>query len=135
MHFGGFCFPHSYCSAAFEWDADERGWTLPLTPTEPLEPGDYMLDIPIVGMFSGREYYYFRLDPAILALPPMAQNPNEITVAEAGDGAAKAGGASSGWLEAFPLSSALISALMALVMLRHMRQRCALMRRPGPWPS
>jgi hypothetical protein len=96
---------------------------LRLTPTEPLEPGDYMLDIPIGGMFSGREYYYFRVDPAIVTLPPMAEDPNNLVISEVSDNATPISSGSSGWLEAFPLSSALISAMMALVMLRRMRQK------------
>ena len=87
---------------------------LSLLPAEPLEPGDYMLDIPTGGMFAGREYYYFRVDPEVTALPPLALAENDT---------AHAATANSIWLEMFPISAALFSALIVLVMLRRMRQK------------
>jgi len=39
---------------------------LRLTPLQALEAGTYMLDVPSGGMFAGREYYYFRVDPAAM---------------------------------------------------------------------
>ena len=90
---------------------------LMLTPAEPLETGTYMLDIPTGGMFAGREYYYFTVDPAVTALPPLATAETKTSRPEPG------GGSSPIWLEILPLSAAVISGWMALVMLRRMRQK------------
>ncbi|MCA9956344.1 MAG: hypothetical protein KC434_16565, partial [Anaerolineales bacterium] len=90
-----------------------------LSPTEPLAAGDYMLDIPTGGMFAGREYYYFRVDPTVAALPPLVASPEATVVAEP----VVAASSSSGWLNLLPLSSALISGAMALLMLNRMRQK------------
>ena len=48
-----------------------------LVPNEALEPGTYLLDIPSGGMFAGREYYYFRIDPAA-ATPLLAAEDAEV---------------------------------------------------------
>ncbi|MCB8982092.1 MAG: hypothetical protein H6657_32220, partial [Ardenticatenaceae bacterium] len=90
-----------------------------LSPTEPLAAGNYMLDIPTGGMFAGREYYYFRVDPTVAALPPLVASPEASVVAEP----VVAASSSSGWLNLLPLSSALISGAMALLMLNRMRQK------------
>jgi heme/copper-type cytochrome/quinol oxidase subunit 1 len=92
---------------------------LSLTPVEPLEVGNYMLDIPSGGMFAGREYYYFQVDPDVTSLPPLVEAVNSVS-----DRAALNGPTNPPfWLELLPLSAALISGLMALVMLRRMRQK------------
>jgi hypothetical protein len=89
---------------------------LRLIPEErPLEPGDYLLDIPTGGMFAGREYYYFRVDPTITTLPLLASPPKVI--AEVTDQAP------GRWLEIFPLSATLISACFAWVVARRLRQK------------
>lgn len=91
---------------------------LSLTPLEPLEPGDYMLDTPIGGMFAGREYYYFRVDPTVTTLPVLA----EETVVPV-DPAAEVAPTNPAWLEMLPLLAALISSAMALLMLNRMRKK------------
>jgi heme/copper-type cytochrome/quinol oxidase subunit 1 len=96
---------------------------LSLKPAEPLETGNYMLDIPIGGMFAGREYYYFRVDPIVTALPPMALGLSDLPDEESSLTATTPSGGTEGWLEVFPLSAALISGLMALIMGRRMRQK------------
>jgi hypothetical protein len=48
---------------------------LRLTADKRLVAGTYVLDIPAGGMFAGREYYYFRLDPAATDLPTTASWP------------------------------------------------------------
>lgn len=101
---------------------------LQLAPAESLPPGDYMLNIPTGGMFAGREYYYFRLDPAVTTLPPLVTvnsgDAAEMQTAPAPAAAATPSNpANGGWLEIFPLSAALISALFAVIMLRRMRQK------------
>ncbi|MFN2164401.1 MAG: cbb3-type cytochrome c oxidase subunit I [Candidatus Promineifilaceae bacterium] len=91
---------------------------LSLIPTEPLEAGSYMLDIPTGGMFAGREYYYFRVDEAVTTLPPLAAAEND----DANHGAATVP-SSPLWLELLPLSAAIFSGLIVLLMLRRMRQK------------
>jgi heme/copper-type cytochrome/quinol oxidase subunit 1 len=91
---------------------------LSLTPLEPLEAGSYMLDIPTGGMFAGREYYYFRVDPEVTTLPPLAGAENG-----APDHTAAPVLSNPLWLELLPVSAALISGLIALVMLRRMRHK------------
>lgn len=91
---------------------------LSLTPVAPLEEGNYMLDIPTGGMFAGREYYYFRVDPDVVALPPLANSAADADARPQSNGTS-----SPAWLEILPLSAAIISGLMALVMLRRMRQK------------
>ncbi|MCA9910823.1 MAG: hypothetical protein KC519_19340, partial [Anaerolineae bacterium] len=98
---------------------DDSGRQLALTPGEALQPGDYMLSIPVDGMFAGREYYYFRLDPSVTALPVVApetatsetvatdQQPTESAV----------------WLEVFPLTAAGISLLMVWTMIGRLRKK------------
>ena len=39
----------------------EPGRRLGLEFAHPLEPGDYMVDVPIGGMFAGRERFFFRV--------------------------------------------------------------------------
>ncbi len=92
-----------------------------LSSTEPLAAGEYMLDIPTGGMFAGREYYYFRVDPTVAALPPLVPS-IEATAAAVAEPVA-ATNSSPGWLNLLPLSSALISGAMALLMLNRMRQK------------
>ncbi len=50
---------------------------LRLVPLESLAPGAYMLDIPTGGMFAGRQYYYFRVDPSVTTLPALVGPPGE----------------------------------------------------------
>jgi heme/copper-type cytochrome/quinol oxidase subunit 1 len=52
-----------------------------LVPSETLEPGVYVLDIPTGGMFSGREYYYFRIDPEAVT-PPLVADAAQEAVSE-----------------------------------------------------
>lgn len=92
-----------------------------LSPMEPLAAGEYVLDIPTGGMFAGREYYYFRVDPTVAALPPLVPSIEAAAAAVAEPVAAT--NSSSGWLNLLPLSSALISGAMALLMLNRMRQK------------
>lgn len=94
-----------------------------LTPDEPLERGDYMLDIPIGGMFAGREYYYFRVDPAITSLPPLVSKSSNLIVDIDTSIQTSSSTASNKLLEVFPLSAAGISGLMALIMIKRMRQK------------
>jgi hypothetical protein len=54
---------------------------LRLAPDKPLDAGTYVLDIPAGGMFAGREYYYFRLDPVATDLPTTASWPGHGTAA------------------------------------------------------
>jgi len=90
-----------------------------LSPAEPLAAGDYMLDIPTGGMFAGREYYYFRVDPTTASLPQMA----EETAVSAPVTTATAPTTNPAWLESLPLLAAFISGAMALMMLNRMRQK------------
>lgn len=87
-----------------------------LSPTEPLTAGDYMLDIPTGGMFAGREYYYFRVDPTITTVPPLVEE-TAVTLP------APTRATNPAWLEIFPLLASLISGAMALIMLNRMRQK------------
>lgn len=96
---------------------------LRLTPSQPLEPGDYMLDIPTGGMFAGREYYYFRIDPQVTTLPPVVAGTRENAAAYATPASETSARTSTGWLEIFPLGAALISASMVAIMLRRLRQK------------
>jgi hypothetical protein len=66
-------------------------------------------------MFAAREYYYFRIDPAVTALPPMAPSTPAVT--------SKARLAPGRWLEIFPLSAVLISASFVLVIARRLGQK------------
>lgn len=93
---------------------------LTLTPVAPLQAGNYLLDIPTGGMFAGREYYYFSIDPAVTALPPLAQ-PVDNSPEHATASPAEASGA--GWLEILPLVAAITSGVMAMVMINRMRQK------------
>lgn len=94
---------------------------LVLSPLEQsLPPGNYMLNIPTGGMFAGREYYYFRIDPGIGTLPPLAASPEVAAMAVDSNPATNAG---PGWLNLLPLSSAVISGVMVLLMLNRMRQK------------
>ena len=95
---------------------DAGGRQLVLTPTETLESGDYMLTIPVDGMFAGREYYYFRLDPFVAALPVISpEQPVASTTPQQP--------ASTVWLEVFPLTSAMISLLLVWVMVGRLRTK------------
>ena len=49
-----------------------------LTPLQALEAGTYMLDVPSGGMFAGREYYYFRVDPSATAPAQLSSAAVEI---------------------------------------------------------
>jgi hypothetical protein len=93
---------------------------LTLAPVAPLAAGDYLLDIPSGGMFAGRQYYYFTVDPAVATLPPLAQStarsPEQVPAPAAED-------AAPGWLEILPLAAALTSGVMALIMVNRMRQK------------
>lgn len=89
---------------------------LRLIPAAPLEPGNYMLDIPIGGMFAGRNYYFFRVDTAVTTLPPIVSTEIQAPAT------AKTADAPS-WLTLLPLSSTLISGIMALIMFQRMRQK------------
>jgi heme/copper-type cytochrome/quinol oxidase subunit 1 len=88
---------------------------LRLIPAVPLEAGNYMLNIPTGGMFAGRDYYYFRIDPTITVLPPVAPS---LTAAEA-----TAVSEPGRWLEIFPVSATLISAAFALLIARRLRRK------------
>jgi heme/copper-type cytochrome/quinol oxidase subunit 1 len=108
---------------------------LRLTPRQPLEAGAYLLDIPIGGMFAGREYYYFRIDPSVTGLPELVQtgqvnaltensiSTQDVSKSESGIGGFISAGWAINWLEILPLSSAIISGWMALIMLKRMRQK------------
>lgn len=92
-----------------------------------LAPGNYMLDIPIGGMFAGREYYYFRIDPQVTTLPPLVPVEAQVEPVSAADQSAAPappGAASFNLgLEIFPFISFLISAVMAAIMLVRMRRK------------
>jgi hypothetical protein len=100
-----------------------------LVPTEnPLEAGSYMLDMPIGGMFAGREYYYFRIDPE--SLTQLVYVPTEGTeVAAPASSATESvpvaaiSPARDLWLEIFPLSAALISLAISMIMVRRLLQK------------
>lgn len=92
---------------------------LRLTPEQPLAPGAYLLAMPTGGMFAGREFYYFSVDPSVAALPPIVSLP----VAETGAAATEPTTPVDPWLVVLPLVSALLSAALALVMLRRLRRR------------
>ena len=93
---------------------------LRLTPTEPLDAGNYLITMPTGGMFAGREFYYFRIDPAVTALPPVVGPPS--VVAASASPAVTAPEDARG-LVVLPLISALLSAGLALVMGRRLAQR------------
>jgi hypothetical protein len=94
-----------------------------LQPVEPLDAGNYMLDIPTGGMFAGRDYYYFRIDPAITALPPIVRT-ELVEQPEAVVNTVTPGGRTAvSWLEIFPLSSAVLSGAMALIMANRLRRK------------
>jgi heme/copper-type cytochrome/quinol oxidase subunit 1 len=95
---------------------------LRLVPTEPLEEGDYMLDIPSGGMFAGREYYYFRVDPtatfpALIGSSALALQPSDL------GGPQPASPTPGLWLELLPLSAALLSGLASGTMLKRLRHK------------
>ena len=92
---------------------------LRLTPEQPLAAGTYLITMPTGGMFAGREFYYFSVDPAVAALPPIVASP----AAASGEPAVEATAPSEPWLVVLPLVSALLSAALALVMLRRLRRR------------
>jgi len=96
---------------------------LQLIPKERLLTGNYLLDVPSGGMFAGREYYYFRLDPAAINLPPLADLPKSGSPNNAASLPVKSALGSVSWLEVLPLSSAVISAWMAITMIRRIRQK------------
>jgi hypothetical protein len=92
---------------------------LRLMPEQPLAAGAYLISMPTGGMFAGREFYYFSVDPAVAALPPIVALPASHT-----DNLAREPVVSNEpWLVVLPLVSALLSAALALVMLRRLRQR------------
>ena len=89
---------------------------LTIRPSDALEAGDYMLSIPVDGMFAGREFYYFRIDPQVTTLPVVATTTQE-PVGTQNEAAAIP------LIEVFPLTAMIISGLMAFVMLRRLRQK------------
>lgn len=101
--------------------------TLSMTPREHLDDGAYMLDVPIGGMFAGRQYYYFKIDSSVSDLPAVVELPNTIdmssTTQQPLEASSPNGGISGFWPEIFPLASFLISLWMALIMLARMRQK------------
>ncbi|MCB9458691.1 MAG: cbb3-type cytochrome c oxidase subunit I [Anaerolineaceae bacterium] len=99
---------------------DESGRQLAFTINEPLDEGDYMLSIPVDGMFAGREFYYFKVSPSITALPVVASasvdtTPTTEPITETSS--------SPMWLEIFPLAAATISALIVIIMVQRLRQK------------
>jgi heme/copper-type cytochrome/quinol oxidase subunit 1 len=95
---------------------------LRLVPTEPLEEGDYMLDIPSGGMFAGREYYYFRIDPK--ATLPTLISASTLALPPADVGRSQAASPTNGLLlELLPLSASLLSGLAAGTMVNRLRHK------------
>ena len=99
---------------------------LSLVP-ENLDAGNYMLDIPIGGMFAGRQYYYFRIDPNVTTLPPLVPEESQAQVIPAASETAVQASPPARQvnlgLEIFPLLSCLLSASMAAIMLKRMRRK------------
>lgn len=92
-----------------------------LIPQNPLAGGRYMLDMPSGGMFAGREYYYFQLDPSLTVLPPLAEaNAQEQLQQTPATQRPITHRASSTLLAGL---AALISGTMAVIMWRRLRQR------------
>lgn len=89
---------------------------LRLTPEVPLVFGDYMLTMPTGGMFAGHEFYYFRVDPAVTTLPPLA---TPSTVGHSSAVAAPPSDSNS-WLIILPSISTLLSAGLTLIMGRRL---------------
>jgi hypothetical protein len=100
-----------------------------LVPTEnPLETGSYMLDMPIGGMFAGREYYYFRIDPEAptqLVYVPAEETESATSASTSTAPAQEAESHPAGelGLEIFPLCAALFSAAIATIMARRLLQK------------
>ena len=96
---------------------------LEMTLRTPLPTGKYVLDIPSGGMFAGREYYYFRVDPAAMSLPALETLPKTASLTDEPIPQSSRAASPGFWLEILPLSSTVISAWMAFIMLRRMRQK------------
>ncbi|MFN2200725.1 MAG: hypothetical protein ACK2UO_05935, partial [Caldilineaceae bacterium] len=93
---------------------------LRLTPISHLDAGSYLLDIPIGGMFAGREYYYFRLDPSVSAMPAFAP---PLPTSREGQASEPSSAADAPWLILLPGISALLAASMAFRMAQRMRDK------------
>lgn len=96
---------------------------LHLSPNKPLDTGNYVLDIPAGGMFAGREYYYFRIDPAALDLPVTENLPGFAGAIPPQSNSRSMMEVPMVWMEIFPLSSAVISGSIALVMAKRLRNK------------
>lgn len=116
---------HLEDGAAIPLQAEEIAFQrqLRLVPGKPLAAGRYLMDIPAGGMFAGREYYYFRVDPAALDLPVTNALPGAAASAPPRADAASEPATARLWVEIFPLTSALVSGWMALVMANRLRKK------------
>lgn len=97
-------------------ERDESSRQFVFSPSEALDNGDYMLSIPVDGMFAGREFYYFRISDTVTALPVV---PAETTVADSAPQTAS----SNVMLEIFPLSAATISLMILWTMIGRLRTK------------
>jgi len=95
---------------------------LRLTPIQPLAAGNYLITMPTGGMFAGREFYYFRVDSAVTALPPVV-DPADVAATSAVPAADVAAPQNERGLVLLPLISALLSAGLASLMGYRLGQR------------
>jgi cytochrome c oxidase cbb3-type subunit 1 len=95
---------------------------LHLATQQPLEAGEYLLDIPTGGMFAGRQYYYFQVDPSAGPLPSAhSESPVPISAVIYND--REPSPLVNAALESLPVSAAFFSGLAVLTMLRRLRQK------------